>query len=340
MPEDLDFSVILPVCHSGRFLRAALRSLKELDYPTDEFEVLVAGSRDDEESRRIVVEEAGDAAVSVRYVPSPFDHKAAFLNAACREARGRFWIFTDDDCRFIPDWLGRYQEALTGDPLIGLVGGPDILEEGASGFDHSLDYVLRSPLVRGRSSLLPGRRLVKYYPKLFNMGISRRAALDISSARMSESAGIRETETLCVFDEALKVHEDVDLGERIGKSGRKLIFAEDVYVKHFRDTNWRSFLMRNFRLGGACRRLGTHRLAQTLLALLVLGTGASLAAALMNGTLGGIVLVIPGAYAALLAAAGLHGSLKLRSFGALFRIPGLLAGLHFSRGLGYIIPSL
>jgi glycosyltransferase involved in cell wall biosynthesis len=82
MPKDPHFSVILPVCHSGQFLQEALRSLKELDYPGDGFEVLVGGNRDDEESQRIVAEEAGYAAVSIRYVPSPFEHKAALLNAA------------------------------------------------------------------------------------------------------------------------------------------------------------------------------------------------------------------------------------------------------------------
>ncbi len=340
MPEYLHFSVLLPVYHSGRFLQEALRSLKELDYPGTGFEVLVGGNQEDEESRRIVAEEADHAAVSIRYVPSPLEHKAALLNGACREARGRYWIFTDDDCRFFPDWLERYEEALEADPLTGMVGGPDVLEEGASEFDKALDYVLRSPLVRGKLSVLPGRHLVKYYPKLFNMGISRRAALDISRARKRESGRSGESETLFVFNEALNVHEDVDLGDRIEQSGRKLVFAESVCVKHFRDTNWRDFLIRNFQLGRACRTLRVHRLGQTLLALLVLGIGASLTAALVFGTLGGAVFVIPGAYAMMLGVSAIHGSLRIKSCGGLFRIPCLFAGLHFSRGLGYMIPSL
>jgi len=340
MPADLHFSVILPVCHSGRFLQEALRSLKELEYPSEGFEVLVGGNQEDEESQRIVAEEAGHAAVSIRYIPSPFEHKAALLNEACREARGRYWIFTDDDCRFFPDWLERYEEALEADPLTGMVGGPDVLEEGASEFDQALDYVLRSPLVRGKLSVLPGRRLVRYYPKLYNMGISRRVALDISRTRKSKAAGSGETGTLFVFNETLNVHEDVDLGNRIEQSGRKLVFAESVCVKHFRDTNWRDFLIRNFQLGRACRTLRVHRLAQMLLALLVLGMGLSLAAALVFGTLGGAVFVIPGIYALMLGVSAVHGSLRIHSFGGLLRIPCLFAGLHFSRGLGYIIPSL
>ncbi len=332
MPEDPRFSVILPVFHSGRFLQEALRSLKELEYPAEGFEVLVGGNQDDEESQRIVAEEAGSAAVSIRFIPSPFDHKAMLLNAACRAARGQYWIFTDDDCRFVPDWLERYAEVLEADPGIGMVGGPDVLEEGASGFDRALDYVLRSPLVTGRFPMLPRKRLVKYYPKLFNMGVPRSAAL--------EAAWIEEEGTMQVFDEALNVHEDVDLAKRIEHSGRRLVFAKGVYVKHFRDTNWRDFLIRNFQLGRACRTLRVHRLAQTLLALLVLGIGASLVAALVIGSLGGAVFVIPGVYALMLVVSAVHGSLRTRSPGALLRIPCLLAGLHLSRGLGYIIPSL
>ena len=330
MPEDPRFSVILPVFHSGRFLKEALRSLKELEYPAGGFEVLVGGNQDDEESRRIVAEEAGSATVSIRFIPSPSDHKATLLNAACRAARGQYWIFTDDDCRFFPDWLERYAAVFDQDFAVGMVGGPDVLEEGASGFDRALDYVLRSPLVTGRLPLPGPKRLVKYYPKLFNMGVPRSAAL--------EAAWIEEEGTTHVFDEALNVHEDVDLGERIEQSGRRLVFAEGVYVKHFRDTNWRDFLMRNFQLGRACRTLKVHRLAQTLLALLVLGMGASLVAALVFGTLGGAVFVIPGVYALMLAVSAVHGSLGTRSPGGLFRIPCLMAGLHFSRGLGYVLP--
>jgi hypothetical protein len=141
------------------------------------------------------------------------------------------------------------------------------------------------------------------------------------------------------FDESLIVHEDVDLAKRIESSGRSLVFRREAWVSHYRDTNWRDFLRRNFDLGRACRRLRVQRLPQTLLALFVLGMGASLAAGLLFGPLGGAVFVIPGAYSLLLLFGALHGSLVTRSLGALFRIPGFTAGLHLSRSLGYLMRS-
>jgi glycosyltransferase involved in cell wall biosynthesis len=331
VPGDIHLSVILPVCHSGRFLRKALHSLKSLTFQADKFEVLVAGRMDDEASLAIIKEEAEGAAIDIRYIPCSSDRKAGFLTAACLSARGKYWIFTDDDCYFPPDWLERYAEVFAQDPRLGMIGGPDVLQPGASGFDRALDYVLKSPLVKGK--FLRGFSqwsLVHYYPKLFNMGVSRDVAYEV--ARADEDGSLQ------VFDESLSVHEDVDLAKRIEAAGHSLVFKKKVRVSHFRDTNWRSFLARNFNLGKTCRKLKVHHLPQTLLALLVLGMGVSLLAGLLLGTLGGAVFLLPGAYALVLILSAMHGSLSTRSIGALFRIPGLMAGLHFSRGLGYLLP--
>lgn len=331
MNRDIRFSIILPVYHSGRFLREALRSLKKLANAHQDIEVLVGGGEGDTVSWAITSEEAESALISVRYIPAASDtNKAGFLNACCRAARGSYWIFTDDDCRFFPDWLDRYAAVFDQYPDVGMIGGPDVLEEGASGFDRALDHVLHSPLVTGRLSLPGSRHLVKYYPKLFNMAVPRTAALEVSLTGKSGAAQ--------VFDESLDVHEDVDLAERIEHSGRRLRFCPEVRVKYFRDTNWRDFLSRNIQLGKACRILKVHRLPQALLSLLILGIGASLALALVFGTLGGVVFLIPGAYVLTLAVSAVHGSLRTRSPGALIRIPCLIAGLHLSRGLGYLLP--
>jgi len=66
--------------------------------------------------------------------------------------------------------------------------------------------------------------------------------------------------------------------------------------------------------------------------------GSSLVAALVFGTLGGVAFVIPGVYALMLVMSAVHGGLRTRSPGALVRIPCLMAGLHFIRGLGYLLP--
>jgi GT2 family glycosyltransferase len=332
---------MLPVYHGGHFLRQALQSLGRLTYSPKDFEVLVAGSTSDSESRDLTLKEAEYARFDIRYIPCAADtNKAGFLNAACGCARGHYWIFTDDDCRFFPDWLERYAAAFDQEPEAGLIGGPDVLEDGASGFDRSLDYVLRSPLVTGRLPWPCPKRMVKYYPKLFNMGIPASAAQDVSGSRNIQAGPAGDVAPMSLFDAALNVHEDVELAEKIEESGRTLRFCPDVRVKHFRNTSWRDFLARNLQLGRTCRALKVHRLPQTLLALLVIGLGASLAAAPTLGMLGGLVLVLPGSYLLTLAISAMHGAMRTRSPGALIRIPFLMAGLHLSRGLGYLIPQI
>ena len=43
MTKKLEFSIILPLCHDPGFLRSALKSLRQINFPSDHFEVLVVG---------------------------------------------------------------------------------------------------------------------------------------------------------------------------------------------------------------------------------------------------------------------------------------------------------
>jgi len=54
MCEPIVFSVILPVCHGGTFLKKAIRSLREIDFSPDTFEVIVVGSAVNSELAKFV----------------------------------------------------------------------------------------------------------------------------------------------------------------------------------------------------------------------------------------------------------------------------------------------
>ena len=104
-----------------------------------------------------------------------------------------------------------------------------------------------------------------------------------------------------LFDESLAVHEDVELGERIERSGRRIAFAPAARVVHARDTTFGDLLWRNFGMARACRRLGVHRAAQRALA------GSVLAAA----ALAGLAVFLPPARVALAVCAGAYAVLVL-----------------------------
>lgn len=329
MNKELEFSVILPVGHGGGFLRDALASLRRIDFPPDRFEVLVVGPEDDEESKRIVKAESANTGYDIIYIRSARDQLAARLNVACVAARGSILSFADDDCLIIPDWLRKISSVLQHDPNIGAVGGQDILEQGSS-FDLALDFTLNSFFGTGGIRRGTGLRAGKYYPRLWNMAIPRRIAEEVA---LRTEGGMAQ-----IFDESLIIHEDVDLMNRIEKSGRLIVFLPDLLMKHRRDTTLWSFTKRNFDIARTCRSLGVHRLPHRALAIFVFSILTLLLASIFYVPLRVILLLYTGIYMVPLLATSLGGLRRTKRLIVFITIPLLLMSLHFSRGLGYLLP--
>ena len=64
------FSVIMPVCHGGQLLTKVLTSLRQLQFPSAQMEVLVCDPEDDADTRAAVASEATAVPFPMRYVPS------------------------------------------------------------------------------------------------------------------------------------------------------------------------------------------------------------------------------------------------------------------------------
>jgi GT2 family glycosyltransferase len=329
MTENIAFTVILPVFHSGHFLDDALQSLRYLDYPPECFEVLVAGRENDQEAQAIVRRCAEVSRHRLRFIGRIASRRAALLNAACREARGRILVFADDDCLFLPDWLNQYQSAFAKNPAAGIIGGPDEPQHAGLSFNFAMDAVLQSPLVRGRFPGSGNSRIVKYYPKLFNMAILRELALRVSP--------VDKDGTPLVFADQLAVHEEVELAERIQRTGKALVLAPEARVKHCRDTTFADFVVRNFFLGRACRQLNVHRFPQTTLSLFVFGMVLLALAALAFAGARPAFFLYAGGYLLILIVSGIQSYRKTGKPAVLLLVPLLLAALHVSRGFGHLL---
>ncbi len=326
-----DFSVVIPVCHGGRFLEDALRSAAALDYPPDRFEVLVALSPGDASSVDLVGKAAAGESCEIRAVECASPNRASRLNRACSLATGRILAFTDDDCVLPPDWLKELRPFFGGAGPPGAVGGGDD-PLGVSAFDEALDWVLNS--VAGSGGVRSRREggAVRFYPKLWNMAVPREVAAAVAFPAEKEGE-------MKVFDESLSVHEDVELMGRIEKTGRRVHYAPEVRVSHSRDTTFPSLLRRNFDMARVCRREGMHRLPHGVL------TAALLAAALLalSGVLWPlprqILLFLAVCYAVLLAGSAAAAAVAKGSPAVFPWVPAMILGLHLSRGTGYLFPA-
>jgi|GEM_PF-3046610 len=326
-----DISLVIPVCHGGLYLRAALDSILALEYPGDRMELLVTGLATDEDTHQAVAQTAAAAPFAVRYIPCSQPNRAAQLNLACAKASGRLLAFTDDDCILPPDWLRAIETAISAKLDIGAVGGrDDVLAESA--FDLALDWVLNSLVGGGRYRLgQVGSRGAGYYPKLWNMAVPREVAESVALPACNDIPG--------VFDDSLPAHEDVELMHRIEASDRKLVYVPSIRVSHSRDTTFLSFERRNFRMARVCRREGLHRFPHRILSGACIGAVVMAAAAIAIPAWRVFIAAVVGLYAAVLFVSAAVGAKAQRSLAAALYIPLMLAGLHFARGLGYLAPA-
>jgi glycosyltransferase involved in cell wall biosynthesis len=97
------FSIIIPTYARPDQLATCLQALTRLDYPRDGFEVIVVddGSQTPPEAVVASCRDQLDVTLLTQSRAGP----AAARNAGAARARGKFLVFTDDDCAPAPDWL-------------------------------------------------------------------------------------------------------------------------------------------------------------------------------------------------------------------------------------------
>ena len=330
MEQQLEFTIIIPVWHAGDFLRSALRSIQQLDFPRDRFEVIVAGAQDDHSSQQIVQTCAAESTFELKFIGCSEPHRAEMLNVACRAARGKTLAFADDDCVFRERWLKDLQEVFIRDPELGIVGGQDELESNGSAFALALNYVLQSFVGTGGLRRGSSLRAGTYYPKLWNMALRREVAFQVA---FSIDGGHVQ-----VFDESLEVHEDVELGQRIALAGKRITLVPEVRVGHKRDTTFWCFARGNFEKARTSRSLGIHRLAHLVLATFALGVLILFFMSFFSTLLKGVLFTVLGVYGLLLLVVSIGGCLHTKRLRVSVMIPAILVSLHVARGIGYLFP--
>ena len=97
MPPSLTFSIILCSRNRSHLLTEALPSLRELDYPTDAFELILVDNASTDDTKDVIERFARTASFPVRYVYEARLGLSAARNRGIQESRGRLLFFTDDD---------------------------------------------------------------------------------------------------------------------------------------------------------------------------------------------------------------------------------------------------
>lgn len=113
-------SIVVPTYNRPRQLLRCLRALDALDYPHDQFEVIVVDDGGSYSLAEIIA--AFSSRLSLRCVVQQNQGPAVARNVGARLANGRFLAFTDDDCAPSATWLRHLASQLMAEPQK-MVGG-------------------------------------------------------------------------------------------------------------------------------------------------------------------------------------------------------------------------
>lgn len=103
MPKTPVISIVVPTYNRPERLRACLAALAALDFPFQEFEIIVVDDSSSSPPTHLV--EEFKARLPISLIIQPHAGPATARNRGAAEAQGEFLAFTDDDCAPAANWL-------------------------------------------------------------------------------------------------------------------------------------------------------------------------------------------------------------------------------------------
>lgn len=310
------FSIIVPTYNRLDEIRELLDSLEKQSLGKDAFEVLVVDDGSTDNTAAYVAEKLQQGSLNLRFISQDHKGPGPARNLGMENAQGEYYLFIDSDCIAHEDWLKAYDEALT-EKVAGF-GGPDRVREDFSPLQKAIDYSMTSFLTTGGIRGSSKKKISKYYPRSFNMGVH---------AEIVKKTGGFGT---------LRHGQDIEFTHRIRKEG-PVIKVMDAVVYHKRRTSLRRFFKQVFNWGVA--RINLFKIDKGMLEPIHFFP--------LIGTLGMLVVLIAvilwplhcwpllAAGIAVLLLMAFHGALKYKDLRVLPLIPAVVPIQILGYGLGF-----
>lgn len=317
------YSVIVPSYNRCDEIRELLASFGSLHFPVQRFELIIADDGSTDGTADLVKDCQRNCRFELHLYRQENQGPGAARNMGMARARGDVFIFIDSDCTVDAGWLTAIDTALKQEGADAF-GGPDSYRDDFPPLLLAINYAMTSFLTTGGIRGHRKKRLGKYYPRSFNMGLTRAVHERIGGFG------------------ALRHGQDIEFSHRILESGAKVILIPDAIVFHKRRTSLRKFFRQVFNWGVA--RINLYRISPRMLepvhalpAIALLLAAGLLAFSLVNATAWQIFRVLLLAGVLLLAASGVHATLRHRRWPLLFLVPLTIPIQIVGYGSGFAI---
>ena len=225
--EAPDYSIVIPTYQRRDSLARCLQAIQALRFPRDRFEVLVVDDGSPNPPADLVA--SAHESLQVWLVTTRHAGPATARNTGGRLARGRYLVFTDDDCMPHEDWLASIDRWTSSKPGAVAIGGHTVNELTDNVFAAAsqgiIDYLYE---------YFGGYSVPRRFFTSNNLVVPRAEFLNLG--------GFNET-----F--ALAAAEDRDFCERWSEAGGRLEYADDVKVSHAHVLDFPRFNRQHFNYG-------------------------------------------------------------------------------------------
>ena len=223
-------SIVIPTTGKIKFIRGLVKSVIELDYPKEKFELILIGDEPTDlmEKHSSIAKEAGVNTI-VKYMPVAAGQKR---NIGSEKAKGSLIAFTDDDTILRNDWIkNSIRHLIENEKYVG-VGGPNYTPKEEMPFAKAVGRIFGSKFLFS-----------------FRYTIGHSKAKEIAHNPTCNYIIKKDVVNEIKFHETLWPGEDAEFDIRLLNAGYKILYAPDVVVWHHRRPRPTAFLKQMFNYG-------------------------------------------------------------------------------------------
>ena len=166
------YSIIVPSFNRMDEIKELLDSFLSLEFSPDRLELIIADDGSTDETQIIVEKYQKKFPFNLHFLHQENKGPGAARNMGMENCKGDFFIFIDSDCTVQQQWLSNIDKALH-EQQANAFGGRDSFRDDFPSLLKAINYSMTSFITTGGLRGRKGKKLAKFYPRSFNMGLSR-----------------------------------------------------------------------------------------------------------------------------------------------------------------------
>jgi glycosyltransferase involved in cell wall biosynthesis len=324
--QHIQYSIIVPSFNRQDEIEELLKSFQNLKFDSNRAELIIADDGSTDQTRELVQSFQEKIPFKLHFYHQKNQGPGAARNMGMDKAQGNFFIFIDSDCTVHPDWLINIDRSLT-EERAEAFGGRDSYRDDFPPLLKAINYSMTSFITTGGLRGRKGKKLAKFYPRSFNMGLSRELFQKIGGFG------------------SLRHGQDIEYSNQIIKSGAKVIYIDNAVVYHKRRTSIKKFFRQVFNWGVA--RINLYKLDSSMLeplhaapAMVTLFVFILIIASLVSGQIWLVTRWLFLAGIITLALSALHATIQYKNWKLLLLVPVIMPIQIIGYGLGFLVAYL